>query len=358
MKQIFTFMLTLLIYSTSLSQTMTWETDNTWLATNNAALATVGWNSSTTYNTAGWTAAGPGYPTGSQTTATPTAAFIWSNNFWTPYQTVYFRKVVTLPNNGLSHSIIAKADDAFDIWVNGVLIGSGNNWQTTYTFNATAPTPTPFIAGDNVIAIRGRDLAAIRWWVSASITVVVQPLPIKLLSFEGSINKKNNQSLLQWEISNTSSCHYFEIERLNQQQAFQSIGDKAPYTEGETQYQFTDNFPVYGKNTYRLKTTDIDGSISYSDKVVELTFETPPTRIALYPNPAEDYLTIKTNFEDNKNILVNIIDINGRTIENLSLTGENGIYQLALQNLSAGVYLLKILDTENGIKYYDKFAKK
>ena len=64
--------------------------------------------------------------------------------------------------------------------------------------------------------------------------------------------------------------------------------------------------------------------------------------ISLYPQPAKDLLTISLNYFYDNNIEVKILDLNGKEIESKELTVNTGKAQLVLNNISDGVYIIKI----------------
>ncbi len=53
-----------------------------------------------------------------------------------------------LPGTALADTIRITADNEFELYVDGVLIGTGNNWNMIYTFNVT-------LTGNSVIAVKG-----------------------------------------------------------------------------------------------------------------------------------------------------------------------------------------------------------
>ncbi|HRH67095.1 MAG TPA: T9SS type A sorting domain-containing protein [Bacteroidia bacterium] len=66
-------------------------------------------------------------------------------------------------------------------------------------------------------------------------------------------------------------------------------------------------------------------------------------RFSLYPNPAQEYLTVR--FDENQNsTLLSIKDITGRVLQKESLQNQNEV-KLQLKNFTPGIYLLSV---ENG----------
>ncbi|MCX7922523.1 MAG: hypothetical protein N3B21_11025 [Clostridia bacterium] len=75
------------------------------------------------------------------------ARWIWSANNDTD-NTVYFRTTVDIPQG----SIKISCDNAYELYVNGMLVGAGNDWYTTQNFSNL-----PLTKGKNLIAVKGVD---------------------------------------------------------------------------------------------------------------------------------------------------------------------------------------------------------
>jgi hypothetical protein len=67
--------------------------------------------------------------------------------------------------------------------------------------------------------------------------------------------------------------------------------------------------------------------------------------VAVYPNPASHQITVRLNSSSTGNMLLELIDISGRTL----LTKESGTYQTSLDisSVAHGVYFLKVTDYRN-----------
>jgi hypothetical protein len=97
---------------------------------------------------------------------------------------------------------------------------------------------------------------------------------------------------------------------------------------------------------------DVSGNHGGSDlwvvkfySIVGINSQMPEDGFSFFPNPCKNKLTVKTKFNDEK-IAINIIDINGKTIQSLSALSANKqvVFNFDLDN---GVYLLKIKDQNN-----------
>jgi Secretion system C-terminal sorting domain len=100
---------------------------------------------------------------------------IWYPNLlpYTPYQTCYFRKSFMVDKLCEVQSLVIEAasDDEFTLYVNGNYIGIGGAAAKTMTI------PVSYLrCGENVIAIKARDIAAACWWMSARATLTTNPI--------------------------------------------------------------------------------------------------------------------------------------------------------------------------------------
>lgn len=125
--------------------------------------------------------------------------------------------------------------------------------------------------------------------------------PIELLSF--SAENKGYQNELFWATETEINNDHFEIERSKDTHAFEKIGDiKGAGNSTTTQYyQFTDATPFNGKNYYRLKQIDVNGSYSYSH-VVEVELDIA-NGVAIFPNPVLEEFHIMVE-KPNQSIII------------------------------------------------------
>ena len=226
----------------------------------------------------------------------------------------------------------------------------------TYTPNVI--TETPAIAnttmGSNILAVNITNLASTI--VSTPFTQRYDPciLPITQLSFIGT--KQTQHSHLSWQIK--GNCSYFEIERKGENTHFQQVGKKVAYTSNQENYIFIDSFPQAGKNIYRLKITDIDGKVSYSENTVEIIFEEQNFIATAYPNPTNGEIFILTNLVGETPFNTILHDINGKELVKQTFPSENGGFSINLNSFSEGIYLLKIILPQSGKSTYLRILKK
>ncbi len=172
-------------------------------------------------------------------------------------------------------------------------------------------------------------------------------LPIELASFSaepvsGGVN-------LNWETGNSLDGQDFEVTWSTDGSAmaqFKTIGSVAAQ-EGQTTFQFQHHLPSYGDNYYRLKMTDENGELSYSEirsvQVRELQ------EMEVYPNPSNGNLHVRTVMEKDGLLQLTISDLSGRSVYTESFNASAGTQEIDLnlqQQLATGMYQMVI--TQNG----------
>lgn len=178
----------------------------------------------------------------------------------------------------------------------------------------------------------------------------------KLVSFTG--NKQQGAMVLTWTVQNESDVYTFDLERSTDGgKTYTVIGTVQSASKGT--YQVTDPQPVYGDNLYRLKQSDVNDAITYSD-IVTLTYDMPQaaeTTINVYPNPASN----KINIDFTQTILnpleVYVINSNGKQVIKSKFNAAQHIEQ-EVGNLTTGIYIVDVYDTASNKKISSlKFIK-
>ncbi|MGG7662742.1 leucine-rich repeat domain-containing protein [Dyadobacter sp. BHUBP1] len=161
---------------------------------------------------------------------------------------------------------------------------------------------------------------------------VLVGMPVTLISFDG--KSENNQTKLTWKTSAETNNQGFEIERSADARSFAKIGfvDGNGDTKEVNTYHFTDVSPLV-RGFYRLKQLDYDGKFEYS-KIIEVKGDAPMVKV--YPNPAEEYLTISGSTQK---LPFSIVDQNGRVVLKGLATDKD---QIDVRKLGAGSYVVKV----------------
>jgi hypothetical protein len=169
----------------------------------------------------------------------------------------------------------------------------------------------------------------------ASTDIIANPLPVRLLSFSAS--KQNGRTLLKWQADNEINFDSYVVERSTDGINYIRIGNVARTGGSGTQhYSFTDETPAKGKNFYRLRMNDLDGSRRYS--AVEQLLYSDALSVSIYPNPASDEIKIVSA---GKISGVSIADATGRTVKKM-ISGTGNRYNIS--SLVPGVYFVSVTD--------------
>ncbi|MFC5271034.1 T9SS type A sorting domain-containing protein [Adhaeribacter terreus] len=171
------------------------------------------------------------------------------------------------------------------------------------------------------------------------------PLPVELVSFKAI--KKDNAALLQWATASEKNNQGFHIQYSADGRNFEDIGFVASKNSNSAtllQYSFLDKTTTgTGMRYYRLKQTDFDGTVSFSDiKVVQ--FENLPNAPLVYPNPFQNELTFNIVANSNDELRYQVIDLTGKTVyqNTQKLTKGNNSLQINFdKEHPAGFYLLR-----------------
>ncbi len=207
---------------------------------------------------------------------------------------------------------------------------SGTSFLFTYKDAAGKPDPTPATY-------------SLDWGT---------PLPVVLGAFTATI--AGSEVKLDWTTYTEKNNKGFAVERSNDSRQWQEIGFvPSSATEGNSNEQLDytayDGAPLAGISFYRLKQTDLDNKITYSE-IKKVAFG-KDNAISIYPNPATDMLHIIAN-DWSKITEVRILDINGKMVFQAS-EARNGI---ALSKLARGTYVLQVEQSNGNVTNF-KIAK-
>ena len=170
---------------------------------------------------------------------------------------------------------------------------------------------------------------------------LLSPLPVTLLSFNAAL--AGSIVNVTWKTSIEQNASHFEVLRSANGVDFTTIG---MVQAGNTTYLFQDKQPLKGYNYYRLKAVDKDESYKYSTIVLVNVKDGADIISSLYPNPGNGNVTLKLQGTVQGNVLVQVLDQQGRMITAKQLGVQNAAEfkaPLDLGKLSKGNYILKIV---------------
>jgi hypothetical protein len=217
------------------------------------------------------------------------------------------------------------------------------------------------IEGENAFTfyspIVGHHGIEILWPGPALVVRYGVPLPIQLGSFTAATLTASSVEL-RWSTLSETNNFGFEVQRAyDSPAAFASIPNSFRPGRGTTlettNYTFTDNDPSARVRYYRLKQSDLDGMVNYSDHIrvdllTSVKENATPTAYALsqaYPNPFNPTTTINYALPVSGQVRITVMNQLGQTVKTLfEGTRDAGYHQVTFDatGMASGVYFYHI----------------
>lgn len=179
------------------------------------------------------------------------------------------------------------------------------------------------------------------------------PLAVKMGKLAGAV--KNTVATLSWDTYSEENNRGFEIQRSKDAinfEPFAFIASKAANgnSNEKISYSATDN--IWEKIYYRLKQSDMDGKVTFSN-IVQLSPGSANSHLlTLSPNPASDI--IKVSAPDIEGGILSIFDFSGREVLRYEVNAVQA--NINISNLASGNYFIRVINNANS--YSAKFVKK
>jgi hypothetical protein len=164
---------------------------------------------------------------------------------------------------------------------------------------------------------------------------------------------------LKWETVTEENSRGFYIERNPGNNVWQTLGfvsTKAMNGNSSSllNYEYSDINKATGITQYRLRQIDINGKHAYSP-IRAVRAGSQKGKTIIYPNPSNDG-KVNVVFADLNTIRdVSLMDMNGRVMKQWKGVTNNNIQ---IDNLTAGFYTVRIIDTETGEQTVEKIVVK
>jgi len=161
-------------------------------------------------------------------------------------------------------------------------------------------------------------------------------LPLQLLRFTAL--KSDKTALLEWQTANEQQTASFVVERSADAKAWTAIGQQVA---GRHQYSLRDEHPKEGTNYYRLRIMNQDGSYTLSE-VKSLVFGSITNSVILAPNPSTGDVTLSFRSPLSATASLRVVNTTGAAVRSMSIAAGVSQYQLTLQGLAQGLYIVYI----------------
>jgi hypothetical protein len=264
--------------------------------------------------------------------------------YGTPGDTITYgpENIITNPNGigktGGNAAYLGNGTVSFTYSINGGLITlqGGSNYRQEITTEI------------------GGKLKLVYYWCPAI------PLGSTIKSF--TVFKKDGTVSLQWLATNDQSDITYEIQYSQDGESWADAGTvpagSAPAgTVAEYQYQYHPAATDVGEIFFRIKRSDGQGNISYSEvKVINLQQADQLPGIRIYPNPVSDRVTVQFDEAQTGTFRLELINTTGQVVQQslVQLTGN----RLAAMELSGrparGIYFLRARDTVRNRQFLAK----
>lgn len=178
-------------------------------------------------------------------------------------------------------------------------------------------------------------------------TLISPVFAVELLSFDGVYD--NGDAWLGWVTATEINNSHFELERSIDGVIFERIATvPGAGTSYDIQtYEYRDPIAhLAGSHDilyYRLMQVDFDGTFDYSN-IVSLKLEAVKNTVTAFPNPATKTLFLRFRSHVNHLIWVELFDLQGRKIRNITFSPEPGLnlFQFDVSDLPEGVYYCRV----------------
>lgn len=265
------------------------------------------------------------------TTGTSTLSTAIANNTSDGFIASYDYNTLTLNKKNRIFSNVNTDYDANDMSL--ATDAQGNVYYATIFYNTTT-----FATGSTLSSAGLGDIALVKYDQSV--------IPVTLKNFSGSLTN-TNQAVLNWQIETQGKIRYFEIEHSINGNDFTRIGTQQ-YTGSN--YFFTHINPAEGKNYYRLKMTDIDGSYTYS-KIILLKWSNKTDDIQAYPTITNNIVMVSVANAKQKGYQLFVSNSSGQVLETRKIQAAASIKEVIdLSGFSAGNYQITLVCENKTVK--------
>jgi len=102
------------------------------------------------------------------------------------------------------------------------------------------------------------------------------------------VNPQQGWVEINWSTASETNNDFFSVERSSDGLNFEKLLEVKGVGDSDniTNYQASDERPLFGLSYYRLKQTDFDGQFEYSPVVSVFLEGKDEPRLTLYPNPS------------------------------------------------------------------------
>jgi len=178
-------------------------------------------------------------------------------------------------------------------------------------------------------------------------------LPVRFIKLSASLID-NNTASVKWQVATPmENAAKFEIEISADGKNWNKAGELPVDNIHHENWQFIHSHIPAGNLYYRIRQIDIDAMITYS-KIVLLNNKKGNTGYIIYPNPANNFITISSGYDENKKAVIGLYDLAGKLLESKIMISTPE--EINITKYPSGNYLLKISHDMN-VRVYKVIVK-
>lgn len=169
-------------------------------------------------------------------------------------------------------------------------------------------------------------------------------LPVELTSF--AVNCENDYPIVSWQTASEHNSASFILERSTDGKEWEAITtlEAAGNSNSTIDYQFEDVTTLRFVGYYRLTQVDIDGKQKVYDPIYTNCLKSE-NEVEIYPNPAQDDLTISLSTKESAKVQIEFVNANGFMVSSESHDAYAGVnhFKHNVEQLLSGIYYVKIV---------------
>ncbi|MEO5563127.1 MAG: GEVED domain-containing protein [Chitinophagaceae bacterium] len=180
---------------------------------------------------------------------------------------------------------------------------------------------------------------------SIAFRVTQNTLPVHFLNVKAT--RQGSNIKVEWNIAMEENVLKYVVERSGDGRQFSDAG--SVYASNQSSYSWLDVQPLAGKNYYRIRSVDIDGSVMYSSIVVVDMGKTEPV-ITIYPTIVENkQFNLRLENVTAGTYILSAVNAGGQQVLSKTVVhgGGSSVETIKLpQSMAAGVYKIRIAGKE------------
>lgn len=158
---------------------------------------------------------------------------------------------------------------------------------------------------------------------------------------------------LAWKTASESGSAYFMVERSENGVDYLPIGQVPAAGQSRAMLDYAYQDHAVGERQryyYRLKEMDVDGKLTACSEVVEVVYGDAEDQVLAYPNPSQGYVLLRMDAEKTAFHRAVLYNFQGQQVRTWALLGgktDGNVYQLNLEGVVPGTYMLRAWGKEN-----------